>query len=68
MENYAKLCWEIYGVPSIGLRFFNVYGPRQDPSSPYSGVISIFIDRLIKKEKVVVNGGYQKEILFMLMT
>mgnify|MGYP001312999816 FL=1 len=60
MENYAKLCWEIYGVPSVGLRFFNVYGPRQDPSSPYSGVISIFIDRLIKKEKVVVNGGYQK--------
>src|ERR1044071_5108695 len=35
----------VHGVPATALRFFNVYGPRQDPSSPYSGVISIFADR-----------------------
>ena len=33
MEDYAKLCWKIYKVPSLGLRFFNVYGPRQDPTN-----------------------------------
>lgn len=59
MEHYAKLCWDLYSVPSVGLRFFNVYGPRQDPTNPYSGVISIFIDRLLKNAPVTVNGGYQ---------
>jgi UDP-glucose 4-epimerase len=59
MEDYAKLCWKIYKVPSLGLRFFNVYGPRQDPTNSYSGVISIFIERLMKKKPVILNGGYQ---------
>lgn len=40
-EQYTKLYYKLYGVPTTSLRFFNVYGPRQDPSSPYSGVISI---------------------------
>ncbi|WP_204253416.1 NAD-dependent epimerase/dehydratase family protein [Mammaliicoccus sciuri] len=40
-EQYTKLYYKLYGVPTTALRFFNVYGPRQDPSSPYSGVISI---------------------------
>ena len=66
MEHYARLCWDIYGVPSAGLRFCNVYGPRQDPSNPYSGVISIFIDRLLKKMPVIVNGGYQtRDFIFV---
>jgi len=59
MEHYAKMCFSTYGISSLGLRFFNVYGPRQDPSNPYSGVISIFIDRLLKNKNVIVNGGYQ---------
>jgi len=59
MEHYAKMCWEVYKTPSMGLRFFNVYGPRQDPTNPYSGVISIFIDRLLNKAPVTINGGYQ---------
>tara|TARA_B100000315_G_scaffold151845_1_gene140657 strand:+ start:2135 stop:3061 length:927 start_codon:yes stop_codon:yes gene_type:complete len=59
MEDYARMCWEIYKTPSIGLRLFNVYGPRQDPTNPYSGVISIFIDRLMQEKPVTVNGGYQ---------
>jgi UDP-glucose 4-epimerase len=59
LEDYAKMCMNVYGIPSIGLRFFNVYGPRQDPSNPYSGVISIFIDRLLQNKAVIVNGGCQ---------
>ncbi len=59
MEHYADMASNVYQTKSIGLRLFNVYGPRQDPSNPYSGVISIFIDRLLKGMPVIVNGGYQ---------
>lgn len=59
MELYAKAAFKLYGLSSVGLRFFNVYGPRQDPKSPYSGVISVFADRLISEKKIVINGGYQ---------
>lgn len=41
-DQYAHLFSELYGVSTLGLRYFNVYGPRQDPRSPYSGVISKF--------------------------
>jgi UDP-glucose 4-epimerase len=59
MELYAMVANKLYKLSSIGLRFFNVYGPRQDPSSPYSGVISIFIDRLLMKKGITINGGQQ---------
>jgi len=59
MELYAKTAHKLYQLSSVGLRFFNVYGPRQDPSSPYSGVISIFADRLLKTKNITINGGYQ---------
>ncbi len=59
MEEYASMMFNIYNVKSIGLRFFNVYGPKQDPSNPYSGVISIFIDRILRGKTITVNGGYQ---------
>ena len=59
MEIYSNTCSKIYGLSSIGLRFFNVYGPRQDPKNQYSGVISIFIDRMIKKKNITINGGFQ---------
>lgn len=59
MELYSKTANEIYQLASIGLRFFNVYGPRQDPSNPYSGVISIFADRLYNKQNITINGGHQ---------
>ena len=44
-EHYAQLYNKLYGLEVVCLRYFNVYGPRQDPSSPYSGVISIFMTR-----------------------
>ena len=58
-EHYAKMMFDLYNVNSFGLRFFNVYGPKQDPTNPYSGVISIFIDKILKEEPVTINGGYQ---------
>ena len=59
VEKYAKLFYDIYKINSIGLRFFNVYGPRQDPTSPYSGVISVFIERFLNGLPIQINGGYQ---------
>src|SRR5215213_2520699 len=45
-ELQARVAGAVHGIPTLGLRFFNVYGVRQDPASPYSGVISIFANRL----------------------
>lgn len=50
----------VHGIPTTALRFFNVYGPRQDPSSPYSGVISIFIDRARANLPLTVFGTGQQ--------
>ena len=55
-ELYAGLYARLHGLNSLGLRYFNVYGPRQDPSSPYSGVISKFIERLAADEAPMVFG------------
>jgi UDP-glucose 4-epimerase len=66
MEDYATMCFDVYNTSSIGLRLFNVYGPRQDPTNRYSGVISIFIDRLLQNKPVTVNGGYQtRDFIFV---
>ena len=59
IENYAKLFFEIYNISSAGLRLFNVYGPGQTASSPYSAVIPIFINRMLKKLPITINGGFQ---------
>jgi UDP-glucose 4-epimerase len=59
MEVYASLAYKLYRLPSIGLRFFNVYGPRQDPNSPYSGVISIFVKNIQYGQATTINGGHQ---------
>jgi UDP-glucose 4-epimerase len=45
-EHYLATWARLFGVETVALRYFNVFGPRQDPSSPYSGVISIFADRI----------------------
>ena len=55
-EQYAQLYTRVYGLRTVGLRYFNVYGPRQDPGSPYSGVISIFIDRLLAGVAPTIYG------------
>ncbi|MEQ8695549.1 MAG: NAD-dependent epimerase/dehydratase family protein, partial [Bauldia litoralis] len=55
-ELHGKAAWHVFGIPNTGMRFFNVYGPRQDPSSPYSGVISIFAERLIAGHPLRIFG------------
>lgn len=55
-ELHARVATLVHGVPTTGFRFFNVYGPRQDPSSPYSGVIAIFAARLAAGQGVTVHG------------
>lgn len=59
-EMHAKIAWTIQGVPTVGFRFFNVYGPRQDPLSPYSGVISIFARKVARGEDVEIHGDGQQ--------
>jgi UDP-glucose 4-epimerase len=66
LEHYASVFYKLHNIDSLGLRFFNVYGPRQNPENPYSGVISIFFDRILKKKEVTVNGGYQtRDFIFV---
>jgi UDP-glucose 4-epimerase len=55
-EMHAHAAGLAYGLRTVGLRFFNIYGPRQDPRSPYSGVIAIFLDRLRRGEPVEIFG------------
>lgn len=55
-EHYLDFYGRKYGLAGTAFRFFNIYGPRQDPSSPYSGVISIFVDRLRENRFVTLFG------------
>jgi UDP-glucose 4-epimerase len=58
-EDYADLYHRLYGFSSLGMRFFNVYGPRQDPKSPYAGVIALFVDRIKESKPLTINGDGQ---------
>jgi nucleoside-diphosphate-sugar epimerase len=66
-ELYARLYYELYGLETVCLRYFNVFGPRQDPSSPYSGVISIFMTRAAEKTKPVIygDGSQYRDFIFV---
>jgi UDP-glucose 4-epimerase len=66
-ELHARVAMRVHGVPSVGLRFFNVYGPRQDPRSPYSGVISIFAGLIAAGRPVTVHGdgGQTRDFVFV---
>jgi UDP-glucose 4-epimerase len=55
-ELHARVASHVHGIPAVGFRFFNVYGPRQDPGSPYSGVISIFCERIAAGRMVSIFG------------
>ena len=55
-EYYAQVFTRVYGLETLSLRYFNVFGPRQDPSSQYSGVISRFISDLLSNQRPVIYG------------
>jgi UDP-glucose 4-epimerase len=55
-EQYCVLFTKLYGLETVTTRYFNVFGPRQDPSSPYSGVISLFIKAIAEGRKPLIYG------------
>jgi nucleoside-diphosphate-sugar epimerase len=55
-ERYCQMFTQLYGFPAVTIRYFNVFGPRQDPGSPYSGVISRFTAALLDGERPVIHG------------
>ncbi|MEK7182451.1 MAG: SDR family oxidoreductase [Patescibacteria group bacterium] len=55
-EMYGKLFYKIYRLETVGLKYFNVFGPKQDPNSKYSAVIPIFIKSISKNERPIING------------
>jgi nucleoside-diphosphate-sugar epimerase len=55
-EQYCQMFTRLYGFETVTTRYFNVFGPRQDPGSPYSGVISLFSTALLEKRQPVIYG------------
>ena len=66
-DQYAALYRDLYGVSSVGMRYFNVYGPRQDPKSPYAGVISKFADGLegANPLRVFGDGSQTRDFIYV---
>jgi nucleoside-diphosphate-sugar epimerase len=55
-EKYCRVFSQIFGLPTVCLRYFNIFGPRQDPSSQYAAVIPNFISRMLKGESPTIFG------------
>jgi UDP-N-acetylglucosamine/UDP-N-acetylgalactosamine 4-epimerase len=55
-ELYAKVYADLYGMELIGLRYFNIFGPRQNPKGPYAAVIPLFIKSILENTPPVING------------
>jgi len=58
-ELYAQVYTNLYGIELIGLRYFNIFGPRQNPAGPYAAVIPLFAEALLKDQSPVINGDGQ---------
>jgi len=66
-EQYGQMFTRLYGLEVVTTRYFNVFGPRQDPGSPYSGVISLFIKALIEGTRPVIygDGGQTRDFTYV---
>lgn len=66
-ELYADIFFKTYGLNTIGLRYFNVFGRRQDPNGAYAAVIPLFIKKLINHESPVINGdgSYSRDFTYI---
>jgi len=66
-EYYCKVFQDIYGFDTVSLRYFNVYGPRQDPNSPYAAVISLFINNALAGKSPIIfgNGEQSRDFTFV---
>jgi nucleoside-diphosphate-sugar epimerase len=66
-EQYLQMFTRLYGLETVSIRYFNVFGPRQDPTSPYSGVISVFATALIENRspKIYGNGEQTRDFTYV---
>ena len=66
-EQYLQMFTRLYGLETVSTRYFNVFGPRQDPSSPYSGVISVFATALLEKRSPTIygDGGQTRDFTYV---
>ncbi len=66
-ETYCRMFYRLYGLETVTTRYFNVFGPRQDPGSPYSGVISLFVTALASGKRPVIHGdgGQTRDFTFV---
>jgi nucleoside-diphosphate-sugar epimerase len=66
-EQYCQMFTRLYGLETVTIRYFNVFGPRQDPSSPYSGVISLFISALCEGRQPTIygDGGHTRDFTYV---
>ena len=66
-EYYASVFSEVWGLETVALRYFNVYGPRQDPSSAYSGVLSLFMKAVLERKTPTIfgDGGQSRDFTFV---
>jgi nucleoside-diphosphate-sugar epimerase len=66
-EQYMQMFTRLYGLETVTIRYFNVFGPRQDPSSPYSGVISVFISALVdgRRPTIYGDGGQTRDFTYV---
>ncbi|MEQ1908819.1 MAG: SDR family oxidoreductase [Vicinamibacterales bacterium] len=66
-EQYCQMFTQLYGLETVTIRYFNVFGPRQDPSSPYSGVISLFSTALLEGRRPTIfgDGGQTRDFTYV---
>jgi nucleoside-diphosphate-sugar epimerase len=66
-EQYLQMFTTLYGLETVSIRYFNVFGPRQDPSSPYSGVISVFATALLENRppNIYGDGGQTRDFTYV---
>lgn len=66
-EHYCRIFYELYGLETVALRYFNVFGPRQNPFSQYSAVIPLFISQLLSRKKSIIfgNGDQSRDFTYI---
>jgi nucleoside-diphosphate-sugar epimerase len=66
-EQYLQMFTKLYGLETVSIRYFNVFGPRQDPTSPYSGVISVFATALLENRSPTIygDGGQTRDFTYV---
>jgi len=67
-EKYCQLFWRLFNLPTISLRYFNVFGPRQDPFSAYAAVIPSFITRALSSQNLTIFGDGEQSRDFIYVT